>query len=413
MAYKELIKKFNQTREYIRSFLVYGFRSRLEFDGKSARSYDNERRRVESWLGDYVAFRTGSAGKNVYLSVDSREILHNPLYRVFKAKSFTKNDIRLHFYLMDILAEHERLTLGEICDGIAGLTEDVIEESLVRKKLKEYVSLGLVRKESAGREIVYSRTGDFWQKEPWSDALAFFSEADPVGVIGSYLLDRYEQTPDYFRFKHHYILHALDCEVLCDILLAMQRQKKLVLAITWKDDQGEPVKVSVCPMKIYISSETGREYLLAWSEPEKKFRMYRLDHILTADESDETYLRADYEAGMKEFCRYLWGVSVKDSHRTEHVEMTLRVEPEEYFIVERLNREKRNGTVEKIHDRTYQYTVDVYDAMEMLPWIRSFTGRIESITSSNPELVRRVRGSIREMKELYLSEDGGTKHAVS
>ena len=57
MAYSELIKDFNKIRAYIREFYVYGFRSRDEFDAKSARSYDNERRRVESWLGKYMRFR--------------------------------------------------------------------------------------------------------------------------------------------------------------------------------------------------------------------------------------------------------------------------------------------------------------------------------------------------------------------
>ena len=55
MAYSELIKNFNRIRSYMRSFYVYGFRRRGEFDEKSARVYDDERRRVESWLGEYMA----------------------------------------------------------------------------------------------------------------------------------------------------------------------------------------------------------------------------------------------------------------------------------------------------------------------------------------------------------------------
>lgn len=72
MAYSELIKSFSRIRDYMRAFYVYGFKSREEYDEKSARSYDNERRRIESWLGDYMAFRQEPSGKNVFLSVDSR-----------------------------------------------------------------------------------------------------------------------------------------------------------------------------------------------------------------------------------------------------------------------------------------------------------------------------------------------------
>ena len=52
MAYKELIKNFNRIRSYMREFYVYGFKKREEYTRKSPRSYDNERRRIESILGD-------------------------------------------------------------------------------------------------------------------------------------------------------------------------------------------------------------------------------------------------------------------------------------------------------------------------------------------------------------------------
>lgn len=44
MAYSELIKNFDRIRDYMRQFYVYGFKSRAEYDKKSARSYDNEHR---------------------------------------------------------------------------------------------------------------------------------------------------------------------------------------------------------------------------------------------------------------------------------------------------------------------------------------------------------------------------------
>ena len=48
MAYSELIKNFERIRDYMREFYVYGFKTREEYYSKSARSYDNERRRIES-----------------------------------------------------------------------------------------------------------------------------------------------------------------------------------------------------------------------------------------------------------------------------------------------------------------------------------------------------------------------------
>lgn len=71
MAYSELIKNFEKVRAYMREFYVFGFKSRAEYDAKSARSYDDERRRIESWLGDHMRFTKTPEGKNVFLSVNS------------------------------------------------------------------------------------------------------------------------------------------------------------------------------------------------------------------------------------------------------------------------------------------------------------------------------------------------------
>ena len=105
MAYSELIKNFERVRDYMREFYVYGFKSRDEYSKKSGRSYDNERRRIESWMGDYMRFSQNESGKNVFISIDSRAISENPLYKAFKASSFTDKDITLHFILFDILYE--------------------------------------------------------------------------------------------------------------------------------------------------------------------------------------------------------------------------------------------------------------------------------------------------------------------
>lgn len=83
MAYSEVIKNFNCVRDYLWEFYVYGFKSRDEYTKKSGRSYDDERRRLESWLGDYIQFRQNAEGKNVFISIDSR-ISHGILKRLLE-----------------------------------------------------------------------------------------------------------------------------------------------------------------------------------------------------------------------------------------------------------------------------------------------------------------------------------------
>ena len=165
MAYNELIKNFNRIRDYMREFYVYGFKSREEYKRKSARSYDDERRRVESWLGDYMGFRQTPEGKNVFLSIDSRLSRHNPLYKAWKARSFTDGDMTLHFILLDLLHDPEQgLSLGEITrridrDYLSGFEMPrVFDESTVRKKLKEYTEAGVLHTQKQGRVVLYFRT---------------------------------------------------------------------------------------------------------------------------------------------------------------------------------------------------------------------------------------------------------------
>ena len=165
MAYSELIKNFDRIRGYMREFYVYGFKSREEYDRKSARSYDDERRRIESWLGEFMGFRQTPEGKNVFITIDSRSLRHNPLYKAWKAKSFTDGDITIHFILFDILHDPSvRLTAGEITrimdeEYLAGFSVPrVFDESTIRKKLKEYVGEGLLESEKTGKCVRYHRS---------------------------------------------------------------------------------------------------------------------------------------------------------------------------------------------------------------------------------------------------------------
>ena len=187
MAYNELVKNFKRIRDYMREFYVYGFKSRDEFNKKSARSYDDERRRLESWLGDYMQFRQTAEGKNMFLSIDSRLTKHNPLFKAWKTKSFTDGDITLHFIIMDILSEPGiSMALGEITDVIDEYLSKfsnprMFDESTVRKKLKKYVSLGILTSKKQGKTVYYQRAESV--DLPDKSMLDYFSEVLPLSLI--------------------------------------------------------------------------------------------------------------------------------------------------------------------------------------------------------------------------------------
>ena len=414
MAYSELIKSFNSIRDYMREFYVYGFKNRDEYNAKSARSYDNERRRIESWLGEYMSFRQDASGKNVFLSLDSRRIPGNPLHKAFKAKSFTDKDITLHFYILDILADGSHLSTSEILNRI---TNDYLshfdnafspDESTVRKKLKEYENLGLLNSEKIGREVRYFRSdeGDF-DLSSWKDALAFYSEATPLGVIGSYLVDKLDKPSDTFRFKHHYILHALDSDILCRLLQAIDERRAVEITLQSRRTPRNHER-TICPLKIYVSTQTGRQYILGYHYRGRHMAFYRIDSIqsVTLGNIEKHYDK--YIAFWHKFDSNLWGVSTGAEYSMDHIEMTIHHDTNEDFILHRLNREKRHGTIEIIDEQTCKFSADVYDASEMLPWIRTFIGRIVNLECSNPYVVKTFHKDLEQMMRIY----GGEHNAV-
>ena len=157
-VYSELIKNFEKIREYVRDFYIFGFHTRESFDAKSKRTYDNEKRRIESWLSDHVHTSLEGHKKKVSVQVDSGNIFQNPLYQCYRSKTFTDNDIRLHFILMDAL-EDNAMSVSEIADYVSANYGMIIDVQIIRIKLKEYVKEGLVSEVKSGRNILYTKTG--------------------------------------------------------------------------------------------------------------------------------------------------------------------------------------------------------------------------------------------------------------
>lgn len=406
MAYSELIKNFQRVRDYMREFYIYGFKSRDEFNKKSARSYDDERRRLESWLGEYMGFRQTSEGKNIFISIDSRLSNHNPLYKGWKTKSFTDGDITLHFILFDILSSPEILmSLGEITaevDRILSVFAEprCFDESTVRKKLKEYVSEGLITTEKKGKLLYYRRAAD--SKQYGTDCLDFFSEIAPCGVVGSYLLDKVDEHDKHFAFKHHYITSAIDSEIVFLLFQAM-REKRNIIIETVNRHKPQTAENFVVPLRIFISVQSGRQYLLAYVPRYKRLTSYRIDHILAVKMMDECQAFDFWREKLKKAQSHMWGVSTQSTSgaRMEYVEFTVTYRDDEKHIHRRLEREKRCGTVERVDANTSRFSAEVFDASELVPWIRSFICRIVDIQFSNKELERQFKDDLEQMYLMY------------
>ena len=416
-SYSELIKNFERIRAYMREFYIYGFKSRDDYSTKSARSYDDERRRIESWLGDHMNFVRTPEGKNVFISIDSRNIRHNPFYNAWKAKSFTDGDVTLHFILFDILHEPSiKRTIAELMEEMDEKylscfeSPMMFDESTVRKKLKEYCEAGIIAVEKIGRKAYYHRTETI-DISGLTDVLHYFSEVAPCGAIGSFILDKAEEDTDSFTFKHHYITSAIDSGVMASLITAM-REKRIVSVSNLSRREDSPRQNRIIPLRIFISVQSGRQHLIAYLPGYNTFQSYRVDYLSNVKFEEETPRFDELRAEIDKMQKKMWGVSTKrnkwSEEHLEHVDFTVKVADDEAHIVRRLEREKRIGTVEKIDDNTYRFSADVYDVSEMVPWIRTFICRITEIHFSNPALENQFKEDLDTMYKMYgIGEEAG------
>ena len=433
MAYSELIKNFDNIRGYMRDFFLYGFKTREEYDRKSARSYDNERRRIQSYLGHLISFRQTPSGKNAFISLEGRSVTHNPLYQAFKAKSFTNKDITLHFLLLDILSGNS-YSLKDILrimdtEYLTAFQNPIgFDESTLRKKLKEYEELGIVVSEKSGRTVTYRLSEDEICLTEYKEAIRFFTEESPLGVIGSYLEDRMQAdaeqayptgrndengkclpgkndcTGEYLTFKNHYIMNAYDAEITELILQGIHEKRLLEITSFSRGDAGVKQQ-TVIPYKLYVSTQGGRNYLFCMDADNLRPYSLRVDYIQKGKVGE---VCADYDRLLKVCERvgeHMWGVSCAKYRRYEHIEMDILVGTDEAFIVRRLEREKRCGTVSKVDEETYRFSADVLDAYEMMPWIRTFFGRIKAIRCDNEDVKNQLKIDMVKMLKQYEDEN--------
>ena len=462
MAYSELIKNFDNIRGYMRDFFLYGFKTREEYDRKSARSYDNERRRIQSYLGHLISFRQTPSGKNAFISLEGRSVTHNPLYQAFKAKSFTDKDITLHFMLLDILADAgvdfrkvsgadsygdvpQAYSLKEILrimdtEYLTAFQNPIsFDESTLRKKLKEYEELGMVVSEKSGRTVTYRLSENEICLAEYKEAIRFFTEESPLGVIGSYLEDRMQPDAEkayptgrndengrclsdrnnedgkclsdkndcageYLTFKNHYIMNAYDAEITELILQGIHEKRLLEITSFSRGDAGVKQQ-TVIPYKLYVSTQGGRNYLFCMDADNLRPYSLRVDYIQKGKAGE---VCADYDRLLKVCERageHMWGVSCAKYRRYEHIEMDIYVGTDEAFIVRRPEREKRCGTVSKVDEETYRFSADVLDAYEMMPWIRTFFGRIKAIRCDNEDVKNQIKIDMVKMLKQYEDEN--------
>ncbi len=405
--FKELIKSFARSREYIHDFFVYGFKTRDDFTDKSRRTYDNERRRIESWLWKYIHTNYTQKGKNISLVMDSRLLDTNPLYRAWKTKSFTTNDIMLHFYLPGCLDGSIGKTAEEITDLMLDKYGFLSDVQLVRRKCNEYVKEGLLDRTKSKKQVIYKKNPSFNELfngfKPAADALCFYKMVSPLGIIGDTILDTISARNTIFHVKHCFFVHTLEDEILLGLLSAMHGRQYVTIHLKSSRNSRQQV-ITILPMMIFTSTRTGRRYLCTYNTNSKRFFCLRMDYIKKIQPGGVSPVYDKARKQLSDNQDKAWGVSFqnKTNLHMHSLELVLYIDTEkEPFVLKRLYREGKGGNVSQTGPNTFTYTTQVFDANEMLPWIRTFTGRIIKLETTHPGLKNLFMYDMEEMYKMY------------
>ncbi len=410
--FNELIKNFDKIRDYLRDFTIYGYKQREDFVHKSARTYDNEKRRIQSYLAPYISEQNSPKGKRMGINFDYLTITGNPLYEGFKTKSFTKNDIMLHFTLLDLLKTSPRLSLNEIYESL--LTDylsqfdscRLIDQRTLRIKLNEYTHSGLIIEEKEGKTFYYSLAPN--PLDTLSDetkgklfyALSFFQNTTPLGMLGHFILEQNQQELPYFVFSNFHFSHTVDELLLFDLFEAIKAHKMIKIIHSSSEEN------IVLPLKLVDNVEQGRRYVMVYHYKSRLYKFYRLDRLLgveVLETTDEDFPQKLHIINV--LLDTTWGVALSGMdkpHDLETWQLTLHIEEHtQQALLKTIEASHPEALLLRVGKDTFLYTLSILDANEAVPWLRQFIGCIVSINCTNSQALKRFINDIKLMKSYY------------
>ena len=377
--YQELVKSFDNIRKLAQDFYIYGYNGRGDFPFMSERMYDNELRRVKSYLKNYVKTVKQKDKKTVAITSESVSKTVNPLFLLFSGKSFTNVDYFLHFVLIDILCDHKERTLNEITDEIYNNYDfDVIDTMTIRHKLFEYSELGIVKINKKGNRNYFSLQDSIVFDEDLIEAIVFFQNILPAGYIVSPLVEGYKSI---FLYKQIFFSNVLDDEYILALLKAIER--KASIRIKQKSHRHDVFRSGV-PLRIIHNMITGRRYVKV-----KQKTNNCVD--VSIDKIEAIYI--DEETVNND-------ISVNEE-KMRYLKVTVSVSDDEKFIIDRMNREIGEEQIEKIEDNIYCFTLYAKELLDVVPYVRTYFGRIISLESDNDYIIKKLRKDLGLTIDLY------------
>ncbi len=364
----------------------------------------------------------------------------NQLVNLFRQKTFTTNQINYDFLVLfalekaqtplsytQILEETEKITDLSFLSKDAFLSIDGIRETV-----DQFLSLDFITesKEKNKKIYVVKKNLDFssWQWERLYEVLTFFKNHLYLQSLGYFCQENIEENLFHqgktsispleypFSYKGHFPHNLLEDDLA---LLSMEAWEEGVkISFYYKEEGEKEKKFTVIPLKILCN--LGRQYLFAFDSDTQQplsLPLWNLQKLEKLDGKKKKQKKIPFTS--KEYGNSLdllshsWSMTrlyLVENPLTAPIKLVeLDFYPTESqrildgapVLWHRLQREKRGGTVKKISETHYYFSISVIEPREMIPWIRSFGAQAVLRPSKEHNLEEILQKNRQELKETY------------
>lgn len=425
--FSDFIKHYNIIRTILRDVFLYGCFSREGLEGKrkvSSRKISYEIRRIQQYVEmEFIKADRDGRNKLLALTYDSIRNTENFLVNTYMTKSFTRSDLILYFQLLMTINALDKPScfrdIEEVLIGKGLISYDNISSKTIERKLDEMCnSLGVLQCETIKRTKHYTVSEDILKEldnkeltELITAVSLFKNILFPVTAgyyceqsLKDYALYERElsfSSTDCFQHKHLHYHPVIEENILWQLLKAIHEKRCVVLDYNLPAHKSNGNTLELLrPHKIRYDANCGRFYLISYDK-QNRCIISRLDRIENVKISEKSFKGVNLEALYKRDLNYSWSsVPLGSGNAPEKIKLEITIEePKENYILQKVQSEVPNGNIEKVGDGLYHLSLYVNDSLEMVPWIRSYTGYMTVIQGR--VAAKKITEDWKEMLENY------------